>query len=137
MSQTQALTKSQIRCLERLTQRQIHRLERLPADHEVVSIDHGPLIVRGPKGKLSRLKSGRAPRGSRREGPRPTCTSTDSGYLAVGVGEEMRTRPSPMTSISVWGAQTAIAADSRRSVRRSEKNAAAPSTAGTHSAIAR
>jgi hypothetical protein len=57
MSHTQALTKSQIRCLERLTQRQIHRLERLPMNHEVVSIDHGPLIVRGPKGKLSRVKS--------------------------------------------------------------------------------
>jgi hypothetical protein len=57
MSHQHALTKRQIRCLEKLTQRQIHCLERLPADHEVVSIDDGPLIVCGPKGKLSRVKA--------------------------------------------------------------------------------
>jgi hypothetical protein len=54
----------------------------------------------------------------------------------VGAGP-ITTRPSPMTSISVWGAQTAISADSRRRVRRSETNAAEPRIAGTHSAIAR
>jgi hypothetical protein len=57
MSHSHALTKRQINCLERLTQRQIHRLERLPRDHEVVSIADGPLIVRGPKGKLLRVKA--------------------------------------------------------------------------------
>ena len=57
MSGAHALTKRQINCLEKLTQRQIHRLERLPSDHEVLSIDDGPLIVRGPKGKLMRVKA--------------------------------------------------------------------------------
>jgi len=57
MSDTHALTKRQINCLEKLTQRQIHRLERLPREFEVVSIDDGPLIVRGPKGKLLRVKA--------------------------------------------------------------------------------
>lgn len=33
-------------------------------------------------------------------------------YGRVVVGGPMTTRPSPMTSISVWGAQTAISADS-------------------------
>jgi hypothetical protein len=37
-------------------QRQIQRLERLPRDHEVLSIDDGPLIVRGPKGKLMLMR---------------------------------------------------------------------------------
>lgn len=57
MSGVHALTKRQINCLEKLTQRQIHDLERLPSDHEVLSIDDGPLIVRGPKGKLMRVKA--------------------------------------------------------------------------------
>jgi len=57
MSGVHALTKRQIRCLEKLTQRQIHRLERLPGDYEVVSVGDGPLIVRGPKGKLLRVKA--------------------------------------------------------------------------------
>jgi hypothetical protein len=57
MSNTHALTKRQINCLGKLTQRQIHRLERLPHDYEVVSIDDGPLIVRGPRGKLMRVKA--------------------------------------------------------------------------------
>lgn len=55
MAETRTLTKRQISCLERLTQRQIYRLERLPSDYEVVRIDDGPLIVRGPKGKLLRM----------------------------------------------------------------------------------
>jgi len=45
MSHTGQLTRQQIRCLE-----------RLPEGHEVVSIDNGPLIVRGPKGQLLRVK---------------------------------------------------------------------------------
>ncbi len=57
MSHAHALTKRQIDCLEKLTQRQIQRLERLPPDYQVVSIDEGPLIVRGPKGKLLRIKA--------------------------------------------------------------------------------
>ncbi len=57
MSNAHALTKRQINCLEKLTQRQIQRLERLPREYEVVSIDEGPLIVRGPKGKLLRVKA--------------------------------------------------------------------------------
>jgi hypothetical protein len=57
MSNTHALSKRQINCLGKLTQRQIHRLERLPREYEVVSIDDGPLIVRGPKGKLLRVKA--------------------------------------------------------------------------------
>jgi hypothetical protein len=57
MSNIHALTKRQINCLEKLTQRQIQRLERLPREYEVVSIDDGPLIVRGPKGKLLRVKA--------------------------------------------------------------------------------
>jgi hypothetical protein len=39
-----------------LTQRQIRRLQRLPAHHELVSTDDRPPIVRGPKGELLRLK---------------------------------------------------------------------------------
>jgi hypothetical protein len=57
MSNAHAFTKRQINCLEMLTQRQIRRLERLPRDYEVVSIDDGPLIVRGPQGKLLRVKT--------------------------------------------------------------------------------
>lgn len=57
MSDAHTLTKCQIDCLEKLTQRQIQRLERLPRDYEVLSIDDGPLIVRGPKGKLLRVKA--------------------------------------------------------------------------------
>ncbi len=40
-----------------LTQRQIRCLEKLPEDHEVVSIDEGPPIVRGPRGQLLRVKA--------------------------------------------------------------------------------
>jgi hypothetical protein len=57
MSNVHALTKRQINCLEKLTRRQIQRLERLPRGYEVVNIDEGPLIVRGPKGKLLRVKA--------------------------------------------------------------------------------
>ena len=45
MSSTQPLTKQQLR-----------RLRRLPANHEVVSSDERPPIVRGPKGQLLRVK---------------------------------------------------------------------------------
>ena len=58
-------------------------------------------------------------------------------YGRVVVGGPMTTRPSPITSISVWGAQMAISADSWRRVRRREMKAAEPRIAGTHSAIAR
>ena len=40
-----------------LTQRQMRCLEKLPQDHEVVSTDHGPPIVRGPKGEWLRVKA--------------------------------------------------------------------------------
>jgi hypothetical protein len=40
-----------------LTQRQIRCLEALPEDHEIVSIDEGPAIVRGPRGQLLRVKA--------------------------------------------------------------------------------
>ena len=39
-----------------LTHRQIRCLEELPEDHEVVSTNGGPPIVRGPKGELLRVK---------------------------------------------------------------------------------
>ena len=66
------------------------------------------------------------------------CIAPAAGpYGRVVVGWPMTTRPSPIISISVWGAQTAIAADSWRSVRRRETKAAEPRIAGAHSAIAR
>jgi hypothetical protein len=40
-----------------LTQRQIRCLGELPEDHEIVSIDEGPPIVRGPRGQLLRVKA--------------------------------------------------------------------------------
>jgi hypothetical protein len=40
-----------------LTQRQIRCLQTLPEDHEVVSVDEGPPIVRGPRGQLLRVKT--------------------------------------------------------------------------------
>jgi hypothetical protein len=40
-----------------LTQRQIRCIEKLPKDHEVVSVDEGPPIVRGPRGQLLRVKT--------------------------------------------------------------------------------
>jgi hypothetical protein len=45
MADTHALTKRQIRCLE-----------KLPEDHEVVSNGDSPPVVRGPKGQLLRVK---------------------------------------------------------------------------------
>lgn len=75
MSDAHVLTKRQIDCLEKLTQRQIHRLERLPGDFEVVSIGDGPLIVRGPKGKLLRVKA---------NGRLVTLVARFSSYLRVG-----------------------------------------------------
>ena len=44
MSDTQRLTRRQIRCLE-----------ELPADHEIVSNRDSPPIVCGPRGQLSRV----------------------------------------------------------------------------------
>lgn len=41
---------------ERLTKRQISRLGRLPKNHEVVSAEERPPIVRGPKGQLFAVK---------------------------------------------------------------------------------
>lgn len=41
MSDTESLTAGQIRCLE-----------KLPANHELVTTDHGSPIVSGPKGEL-------------------------------------------------------------------------------------
>ncbi len=40
-----------------LTTRQIHRLERLPRYHEVVSRVDRPPIVSGPKGQLLRVRT--------------------------------------------------------------------------------
>jgi len=49
MSDTESLTSGQIRCLE-----------KLPADHELVTTGHGSPIVRGPRGELLGVKpSGR------------------------------------------------------------------------------
>lgn len=45
MSDTDPLTRRQIRCLE-----------KLPEDHEVVSNGDSPPIVRGPNGQLLRMK---------------------------------------------------------------------------------
>ena len=39
-----------------LTQRQIRCLAKLPVDHEVVSTDGGPPVVRGPKGEWLQVK---------------------------------------------------------------------------------
>jgi len=58
MTETRPFKARHTRSLEKLTQRQIRRLERLPQDHEIVSINHGgPPIVRGPKGRLLRVKA--------------------------------------------------------------------------------
>jgi hypothetical protein len=45
MSNTESLTAGQIRCLE-----------KLPADHELVTTGHGSPIVRGPRGELLTVK---------------------------------------------------------------------------------
>jgi hypothetical protein len=43
--------------IDPLTQRQIRCLENLPEDYEIVSLEDGPPIVRGPNGALLRVKA--------------------------------------------------------------------------------
>lgn len=43
--------------VEQLTHRQIRCLKKLPEDHEVVSVQDGPPIVRGPRGQLFQVKT--------------------------------------------------------------------------------
>lgn len=39
-----------------LTERQLRRVESLPVGHTVLNTRYGALIVRGPRGQLSRVK---------------------------------------------------------------------------------